>query len=123
MPGNPRAQRVADQIQAELSDIIRRRLKDPRCGFLTLTSVLVSNDLREAQVFVSALGDDELTRTMETLERAKGFLRHELGRRVRMRYLPELHFRVDRSAEYGRRVEEILKELHESGDLSDEEPK
>jgi len=122
MPGNPRAQRVADQIQAELSDIIRRRLKDPRCGFLTLTSVEVSNDLREAQVFVSALGDDELTRTMATLERAKGFLRSELGQRIRMRYLPELHFRVDRSAEYGRRVEDILKELHESGDLTDEEP-
>lgn len=123
MPGNPRAQRVADQIQVELSDIIRRRLKDPRCGFLTLTSVEVSNDLREAHVFVSALGDDELARTMETLERAKGFLRRELGQRVRMRYVPELHFRVDRSAEYGRRVEEILKELHERGELSDEEPK
>ena len=123
MPGNPRAQRVADQIQVELSDIIRRRLKDPRCGFLTLTSVEVSNDLREAHVFVSALGDDELARTMETLERAKGFLRRELGQRVRMRYVPELHFRVDRSAEYGRRVEEILKELHEGGELSDEESK
>jgi ribosome-binding factor A len=121
MRTNPRAQRVADQIQIELSNLIRRRLKDPRTGFITLTAVEVSRDLRQARIFISALDDEELAASMETLERAKGFLRSELGQRIRVRHLPELHFQADDSAMRGRRVQELLRELRDRGELGDED--
>lgn len=111
---NPRSQRVADRIQIELSDIIRTEMKDPRHGFLTLTRVEVAEDLRSARVFVSTLEDDALEPTLETLDRAKGFLRTELGRRVRLRHTPELYFRPDRSAEEAIRVARLLHELDTS---------
>ncbi len=108
---NPRSQRVADRIQVELAEIIRTEMKDPRHGFLTLTRVEVAEDLRSARIFVSTLEDDALEPTLETLERAKGFLRTELGRRVRLRHTPELHFRPDRSAEEAIRVTRLLRDL------------
>lgn len=114
-----RPERVADQIQIELSDIIQRRLKDPRAGFFTLTGVRVTRDLRVATVYVSALDDGELKRALGTLARARGFLRSELARRIRMRFLPELQFAPDLAAERGARVEEILRELHERGELGE----
>ena len=112
---NPRSHRVADRIQIELSDIIQTEMKDPRHGFMTLTRVEVAEDLRSARVFVSTLEDDALDSTLETLDRAKGFLRTELGRRIRLRRTPELYFRPDRSAEEAIRIAKLLREL-ETGD-------
>ena len=112
---NPRSHRVADRIQIELSEIIQNEMKDPRHGFMTLTRVEVAEDLRSARVFVSTLEDDALDSTLETLERAKGFLRTELGKRVRLRHTPELHFRPDRSAIEAIRIAKLLREL-ETGD-------
>jgi ribosome-binding factor A len=105
----------------ELSDIIQRKLKDPRRGFLTLTGVEVSKDLHVAKVYVSALSEDELNAAMETLKRAKGFLRSELGPRLGLRHVPELHFQPDHSAEHGLRVAEILDELRNRGEFEEEE--
>ncbi len=118
---SPRARRVADQIQIELSDIIGRRLKDPRRGFITLTGVDLTPDLKVAKVYVSALEPDDLERGLSTLKRAKGFLRYHLGRRIRLRHVPELHFFADQSVEQGQRIEELLRELHERGELGEEE--
>lgn len=118
---SPRARRVADQIQIELSDIIGRRLKDPRRGFITLTGVDLTPDLKVAKVYVSALEPDDLERGLSTLKRAKGFLRYHLGRRIRLRHVPELRFFADQSVEQGQRIEELLRELHERGELGEEE--
>ncbi len=112
---NPRSHRVADRIQIELSDIIQTEMKDPRHGFMTLTRVEVAEDLRSARVFVSTLEDDKLDATLETLDRAKGFLRTELGKRIRLRHTPELYFRPDRSAEEAIRIAKLLRDL-ETGD-------
>jgi ribosome-binding factor A len=119
---SPRVHRVAEQIQVELADIIHRRLKDPRRGFITLTGVDLTPDLKLAKVYVSALEAEDLEQGLATLKRAKGFLRHELGQRIRLRYLPDLQFFADQSVEYGNRVEELLRGLHERGELDEEEP-
>lgn len=113
MSGSARALRVADQIQIELSDILRRRMKDPRLGFVTVTGVDVPADLRSARVFISALDEDALAEALELLQGARGFLRSELGRRLTLRSTPELFFRPDRSAERGRRIEDLLREIQE----------
>jgi ribosome-binding factor A len=124
MSQSPRPGRLADQIQEEISDIAQRRLKDPRRGFFTVTGVEVTRDLRQATIYISTLDSAELESTLETLERAKGFFRTELGRRIRIRFLPELRFLPDRSAERGRRIEDLLKEIHqeEEGDAGEGDP-
>jgi ribosome-binding factor A len=119
MKSNPRAQRVADRIQIEIAEIIQRKLKDPRHGFITITGVEVTSDLRSARVFISTLDDAELEPSLATLERARGFIRTELGQRIRLRHTPDLQFRPDRSGERAMRVSKLLRELHEKGELSD----
>jgi ribosome-binding factor A len=121
MSESPRVHRVADILQAEITDILRRRMKDPRLGFVTVTDVTVTRDLRTATVHVSALTEDELEASLELLRGAKGFLRSELGKRVHLRHVPDLVFRGDRSAERGRRMEDLLRDLREEGSLPDEE--
>ena len=121
MLSNPRSQRVADRIQAELADILQKRLKDPRLGFLTLTSVEVTRDLKQAKVHVSVLDDQELEPTLEVLVRARGFLRSQLGHRLHLRHIPELSFIPDHSVEHGLRVAKLLGELRDRGELGDEE--
>ena len=113
MPHSPRPERVADAIQMELADILSRRLKDPRHGFLTVTAVEVTPDLGRARVFISALTEGELDEGLETLDRAKGFIRTELSRRIRLRFMPDLEFRPDRSTERGLRVQALLRDLEE----------
>ena len=121
MTTNPRMEKVADRIQCELADILQFRLKAPQRGLLTVTAVEVTRDLRQARVFVSSLNDEDLTENLATLERARGFLRRELGRRVRLKYIPELEFLPDHSAEHGLRVARLLDDLRERGELGEEE--
>jgi ribosome-binding factor A len=113
MPHSPRPERVADAIQVELADILIRRLKDPRHGFLTVTAVEVTPDLRRARIFISALSEGELEEGLDTLDRAKGFIRTELGRRIRLRFTPDLEFRADRSTQQGLWVQALLRDLEE----------
>jgi ribosome-binding factor A len=88
-------------------------LKDPRIGFTTVTSVRITRDLRHARVFVSVLGsDDERAATMDGLTSATPVLRAELGRQVRMKYLPELHLELDETPEQAERVESLLRQIH-----------
>ncbi len=110
---NPRMERVSEQIKKEVSQIIKE-LKDPRISpaITSITKVEVSKDLRHARVYVSILDDDtERANTVEVLDKAKGFIRSELGKRIRIRYIPELHFISDHSIEHGARIEEVLKSL------------
>jgi ribosome-binding factor A len=97
----------------ELAEILRRRLKDPLPGFVTVTAVSVSPDLHHATVFVSALSEGDLETALKKLLRARGFLRTELGHRLRLRLVPELSFRPDHSAEEGLRIQELLNRIHD----------
>ncbi|WP_455662781.1 30S ribosome-binding factor RbfA [Pradoshia sp.] len=108
-----RSTRVGEQMKKELSDILGRKLKDPRVGFVTVTDVEVSGDLQQAKVFISVLGDaDKREDTLKGLEKAKGFIRSELGQRIRLRKTPELFFEFDESIDYGNRIESLLHQIH-----------
>src|SRR5205814_572230 len=97
-----RQQQVADAIHKEISLLIQREMKDPRLGFVTVTRAEVSPDLQHARVFVSVMGTpEEQAASLKALESAAGFLRHELGHRLTMRYTPALQFRADSSIAHG----------------------
>jgi ribosome-binding factor A len=107
---NPqRLRRVADQIQRELSELLRTELKDPRVGMITLTGVEVSPDLGYARVFFTTLADAQSLKGIETgLARAAGFLRVQLGKRLSLRVTPELRFKHDVSVERGVRLSQLI---------------
>ena len=107
---NPqRLRRIADQIQRELSDLLRAELKDPRVGMITLTGVEVSPDLAHAKVFFTTLAETEsLTRIETGLDHAAGFLRIQLGKRLRLRVTPEIRFMHDASVERGVRLSQLI---------------
>jgi ribosome-binding factor A len=109
---NPqRRRRVADQIQRELSEILRTELKDPRVGMITLTGVEVSSDLAHAKVFFTSLaGAEHREATLQGLARAGGFLRTMLGARLKTHNVPELHFFYDASVESGIRLTHLIEE-------------
>ncbi|ASS91517.1 30S ribosome-binding factor RbfA [Aeribacillus pallidus] len=107
-----RANRVAEQMKKELSDIIGRKIKDPRIGFVTVTDVHLTGDLQIAKVYISVLGNEEQKEnTMKALAKAKGFIRSEIGSRIRLRKTPEIHFEFDETIDYGNRIESLIHEL------------
>jgi len=107
-----RTLQVGEFLREELTDIIRREMKDPRIGFYSITGVEVTPDLRSARVFISVLGsEEERTRTLAALRSAAGFLRHHLRPRMRMRQIPELEFRDDRSMEHAEEIARSLRDL------------
>jgi len=110
-----RLEQVAGLLQEELSHLLEREVKDPRMGFVTLTGVELSPDLRHARVYFSVLGDEEaVQQSLAALERAAGFLRHELSRRLTLRQVPELHFVLDRSGERAQRISDLLRQARSS---------
>jgi ribosome-binding factor A len=107
-----RSARVEQFIKEELSQILQREVRDPRIGFVSVTDVEVSVDLRHARVFVSVLGDAEAkAATMDGLHSAVGYIRRALGSRLQMRHTPEISFRLDESIERGARVNKLLGEV------------
>ena len=117
-----RADRVADLIKQELSSILRREVGDPRIANITVTDVKLTDDLRSARIYFVELGKDSLSADVEKgLSKAKGFLKRELGKRLQLRYIPELAFFYDPSFEYGSRIEKLLKEVRkdETNDPTD----
>lgn len=110
-----RANRVAEQMKKELGDILNRKIKDPRVGFVTITDVEVTGDLQQATVYLTILGsEDEKEATLKGLTKAKGFIRSEIGHRIRLRKTPELFFEIDHTIETGNRIEKLIRDLHES---------
>lgn len=104
-----RANRVAEEIKKEITQMIRDEIKDPRIGFVTVTGVDVTPDIRYAKVFISVYGEeDNRAQSLEALEKAKGFIRSELGKRMRLRYTPEISFKFDTSIEYGAKIMKLL---------------
>ena len=109
-----RTRQVGELLKEELDDIIRREVKDPRIGFFSITQVEVPPDLRSARVYVSVFGeDDERQATLSALTSAAKFIRHHLKPRLRMRQIPELEFRDDRSMEYAHQISQTLREVKE----------
>jgi ribosome-binding factor A len=107
-----RTQQVGELLREEVDDIIRREVKDPRIGFFSVTRVDVPPDLRRARVFVSVLGtDEEREGTLAALRSAAGFIRHHLKPRLRMRQIPDLDFRDDRSMEHAEQIGQVLREI------------
>jgi ribosome-binding factor A len=107
-----RIRRVDEAVRAVLSDAITQELKDPRVGFVTVTAVRTSTDLRHARVYVSILGDEETRAAgLEGLRSAQGFLQRKVGAAVRMKYTPEITFAYDDSIDRGLRINEILRDL------------
>ncbi len=110
-----RTRRVDHLLQEEISAIIRRELHDPRVGFVTITGVDVTADLRHATVWASVIGDAQERRaTLQVLGRAMPFVRHQLGP-LRLRRIPELHLREDDTAERGTRVMQLLEQIEAAG--------
>ncbi len=112
---NPhRQEKLGELIAAELSELLRTRVKDPRVGFASITHVEVSGDLRYAKVFVSVMGTpQEQVDTMKALKHAQGFLRHELAVRIVLRYMPELVFKLDTSIEEGARILALINQVQQ----------
>jgi len=109
-----RMKRINEACKEALGEILQEKMKDPRVGFVTVTTVEVAPDLQHAKVWLSILGtEEEIETSMKVLDKAKGFIRSELGKRVRMRYTPELRIYLDRGPEISEKVQNILHRLEE----------
>lgn len=109
-----RSARVGDLIREEVADIIMHKLKDPRLGFITVTEAWVSDDLRHARVYVSVLEDAKKDETFKILTSSARFIRSELSKRLKIKFIPELTFKLDKSVEYGAKIDKILNEIKSS---------
>ena len=110
--GFRRADKVADLIRAEVSDILLRQINDPQVQGITVTGARVTDDLRQARIFFVRMGENACgEETIKGLDRATGFLRRELGKRLRLRHVPELRFIFDESFAYGDRINRLLAEI------------
>src|SRR5436190_6764977 len=109
-----RARRVADLLRELVAELLLREVQDPRVRGVLITDVRVSPDLHQARLFFSVLtgGAPERASAALGLERARGFLRREVGRRARLRVTPELHFIPDGTAEYAAHIEQVITEIH-----------
>jgi len=104
-----RIAKVQELMKQEVSQIILRELKDPRIGFVTVTKVDITPDLREAKIYVSLMGtEEEKQASFAGLESSLGFVRREIGHRIKMRYTPQISFAVDTSLDYGTRIQTLL---------------
>ena len=112
MSNNLRIEKLQELIKQEMSKSILQEIKDPRIGFVTVTDVKLSKDLSVAKIFVSIMGSDEQIKdTLEGLKSALGFLRHEIAKKVRMKYTPKIYFALDTSQNYSEHIQKLLLEI------------
>lgn len=104
-----RRERIASVLEREISNIVAQEMKDPRLGFITITEVRVSPDLKEAIVYFSSL--ENPSENLKTLSRAKGYIRSTLAHRVRIKVIPQLEFKIDESYEKNRHLDELFEEI------------
>jgi ribosome-binding factor A len=104
-----RKERIASVLEREISSIISQEIRDPRIGFITVTKVVVSRDLKSADVYFSSLNDK--SEGLQTLKRAKGYIKSTLAHRVRLKFIPDLEFKIDDSYEYGKRIDDLFEEI------------
>ena len=115
--------RVAEQVRRIVGQVLERGAKDPRIGFVSVTGVDVSGDLKTARIFVSIYGEEaEVQKTMLGIQSARSYIQRELGEHLRTRYTPRISFHIDRSISYGERIDRVIEKLHrEEGQLPREE--
>ncbi|MGE1061116.1 30S ribosome-binding factor RbfA [Megasphaera paucivorans] len=110
--GEMRVRKIQEFIKQEVSNILLKELKDPRIGFVTVTDAKITGDLREATVYVSLFGDEKKKKdTLTALKSANGYIRSEVGKRLKIRYSPEIQFKEDQSLDYGMKIDKILKDI------------
>lgn len=116
-----RTDRISEEIRKELSDLIRNHIKDPRLpDFVSVTAVRVTKDLRYAKVYISVLGEEDKKQdALSALSRAAGFIRHEIGQRINLRFTPEFSFKLDDSIEKGMYLSKLIDETVGRKDVSD----
>jgi ribosome-binding factor A len=119
-PAYKRSARVGDQMKEELADILMRKIKDPRIRLVTVTEVVLSDDLRNAKVFISSCGGGR-EETLNGLKSASAFIRAELGRRMRLKFIPEIIFRYDETVERGAHIMELLHQIEKDRDGTHED--
>lgn len=113
--------RIAEQIKKEVARILKTELKDPRVGFVSVTEVELSRDLRYAKVYVSIYGDNEAQKeAMEGLARATSFIRREIGQQLSLRYVPEITFKLDASIAQGIRISRLLRDVSPGAERKEE---
>lgn len=112
MPESQRVARVAELLKEEIGRLMHEELKDPRIGFLTVTRVDISPDIKNAKVFVSVMGSKkQKEESMEALEKGKGYIQGEIGKNLRLKYTPVLSFKLDESVDASMRITKILKKI------------
>lgn len=112
-----RSARVNDLLRMEVADILLRKTRDPRIGFVTITGAEVSDDLQHAKVYVSVMEGQDRKKILRALSNAAGFVRTELGKRLNLRYIPEVNFLFDDAYQKGQHVLSILDDLKKRGEL------
>ncbi len=117
-----RSARVSDLIRQEVADIIMNRIKHKTLGFLTVTGAKVSDDLRNAVIYISVLNDAEKVKTVKKLNSMLSFIKGELGKRLKMKYIPQPVFKIDEAMEYGRKIDKIFDDIEsERSPVDDDE--
>ena len=112
-----RSDKVGEQIHKIVSELLIKGLKDPRIGFVTITGVKITTDMRQATVYFTVIGSEQQKKdTAAGLNSARGFIRKEVGQALMMRFAPEIQFKYDSSLEYGQHIEAILKEIGSTDD-------
>ena len=113
-----RAEKIQELIKQEVSKIILNDLKNPHIGFVTVTQVEVTNDLRHAKIWLSLYGGpEEQDRTLQALNKSLGYIRSEIGKRIRLKFVPELALMTDNSLEYSSHIQKILLQIKEKLNL------
>lgn len=109
MSNQLRVEKLQELIKQEVGKILLMDIKDSRIGFVTVTGVEMTGDLREAKIFVSIMGnDDQIKSSWEGLHSALGFIRHEIGKRIKIRFTPEISFAIDKSLDYSEHIQKLL---------------
>jgi ribosome-binding factor A len=111
-----RSQRLSNLLKEEVADIILNKIKDPRLGFITVTDIKLTDDLRIAKVFFSVLKDEEREISLKILNEARGFVRNEIAKRLRIKIIPTFEFVFDESIERGFRIDKLLKEIKKTSE-------
>ncbi len=117
--GYARQDRVREQIMREMAELVRTGLKDPRAGFITITEVEVTRDYSHATIYYTVFDEETREVTAEALERAKGFLRSELAKRITVFRTPELHFKYDESISHGMAISSLINQVSQEKPIED----
>ncbi len=116
-----RSKRVGDLIKEETASIITQKLDNPKLGFITVTGARVSDDLRHATIFISVLDDSKRGTVLDILASSTPFIKSELARKIRIRYLPKIHFEIDSAVEYGKKIDWILSEIKTEDTINEDD--